>query len=123
MPVLVRKGTDGSRILNHSGFFGTWFPWAAPDCARYRGKSTKLNDTRSDLGFASAYHSHFQEELGQESRPTFYHKKSRDLPFHIDYGYSAGLEIQSVSVGSSDEWLALSDHMPEVVDFEPSIGA
>lgn len=33
----------------------------------------------------SAYHEHFSEAHGQESRPTYYFLWNRRKPFHIDY--------------------------------------
>jgi len=53
-----------------------------------------------------------------ESRPTLYHRKSPEKPYHIDYAFaSADLfspRENSVEIGSMSDWLDLSDHMPIV---------
>ena len=73
----------------------------------------------SEMGIQSFYHQHFSESQGQESRPTLYHQRKRDKPYHVDYVFgSSGLLVakeDALSVGSPDEWLELSDHMPIAV--------
>jgi exonuclease III len=70
----------------------------------------------SELGLYSLYHSYFEEAQGQESRPTLFHMKNKDKPYHIDYAFaSADLfdpAVDTVAVGVLDTWLNLSDHMP-----------
>lgn len=73
----------------------------------------------AELGIESFYHRHFEEQQGQESRPTLYHRRKRDKPYHVDYIFGArGLLKQgeaALSVGGPDEWLDHSDHMPLAV--------
>lgn len=48
------------------------------------------SDVVSDLeniGLKSAYHQHFQEAQGSETRPTLFHTRKLDKPYHIDYGF------------------------------------
>jgi endonuclease/exonuclease/phosphatase (EEP) superfamily protein YafD len=73
----------------------------------------------SSLKMVSAYHHHRNEVHGCELEHTYYHHGKREKPHHIDYAFvpqawSAG--IQDVSVGSYDDWAALSDHRPLIVD-------
>jgi exodeoxyribonuclease III len=82
------------------------------------------------LGFVSAYHVFLGLEQGAERHPTFYWRtRSEDGPtYHIDYVFmpqsSVGL-LQSVTVGSRDEWIAtgLSDHAPLILDFDPAFAS
>jgi exodeoxyribonuclease-3 len=82
------------------------------------------------LGFVSAYHVFLGLEQGAERHPTFYWRtRSEDGPtYHIDYVFvphsSVGL-VQSVAVGSRDEWIAtgLSDHAPLILDLDPAFAA
>lgn len=67
----------------------------------------------SELGLESAYHSYFAEAQGDETRPTLYLHRNHSKSYHIDYGFFGNAwEIVTVQVGSADEWLTLSDHMP-----------
>jgi len=71
------------------------------------------------LGGRSAYHLQRNEAQGSEALPTIYHLKKREKPFHIDYVFLSErfqLKLSSVEVGKHDEWIALSDHMPMMVD-------
>jgi len=70
----------------------------------------------SDQGLSSLYHSYFCEEQGQETRPTLFHQRKEEKPYHVDYSFaSAGLfdsTVNTVEVGEKTPWLELSDHMP-----------
>ena len=70
----------------------------------------------SDLGLHSLYHSYFGEAQGQESRPTLFHTRNADKPYHVDYAFaSADLfdpTEDAVEIGAVATWLGLSDHMP-----------
>jgi exonuclease III len=69
----------------------------------------------SEIRIESLYHKHFREEQGMESRPTFYLQKNLSKPYHLDYIFASEHFFQSckkVSVGSTDRWLVMSDHMP-----------
>jgi exodeoxyribonuclease III len=75
----------------------------------------------AEWGLTSAYHDHFDEAHGQETRPTYHHQKSRQVPHHIDYCFMPRAwlgGVRSVEVGLVDEWLADSDHCPLVVDVD-----
>src|ERR1035438_9616615 len=77
---------------------------------------TDLVKRLDNLGLVSAYHSHFSEKHGQETLPTYFHKKQKKWPSHINYCFLAKTwAVTDVTVGSFDEWNAKSDHMPLVV--------
>lgn len=74
----------------------------------------------SEIGIESYYHRHFDEAQGQESRPTLYHRRKRDKPYHVDYIFGSPELLVSdeaaLLVGRVDEWLQYSDHMPLAVE-------
>jgi exonuclease III len=96
--------------FNGSPFFntlGTYSLFAAVDA--------KLRT----LGLVSAYHAHTGVRLGEEAAGTLFWLRNRGKPYHIDYAYvpEASLpDLQSVALGTPDDWLALSDHMPLTVE-------
>lgn len=85
-----------------------------------RNHSSFVKRLRDDHMMASAYHHFNGEQHGFEQTPTYFHQYKLNQPFHIDYCF-APLEwcdrIVSVFVGSPDEWLKRSDHMPLVVEY------
>lgn len=71
------------------------------------------------LGLESAYHAHYVEGQGAETRPTFFHHYDKDKPHHIDFCFlpkSWRGSLKSVAVGSFAEWKEYSDHAPLMVD-------
>lgn len=92
------------------------------DNTSYRsGHWTQFLSLLQPLGLVSAYHEHFQESYGAESRPTHYFKGNQEAPFHLDYCFvpreRAG-RIKTVTVGAYDEWRSVSDHVPLMVDLD-----
>jgi exonuclease III len=69
-----------------------------------------------ELGLTSLYHRHFQEAQGAESRPTLFHRRNLEKPYHVDYAFaSEGLFKEAsgaLEVGDVTIWLEQSDHMP-----------
>jgi len=75
-----------------------------------------------EFGLVSAYHAATGERPGQESRPTHFWRWQAGSPFHLDYCYLPkewlpGLE--TVTVGSYEDWADASDHRPVCVDVSP----
>jgi exonuclease III len=69
----------------------------------------------------SAYHAYFEEAPGRETRMTCFNKKRLESGYHLDYVCVPrrwANRIRSVEVGAHGQWLALSDHMPLVVDLD-----
>jgi exodeoxyribonuclease III len=78
---------------------------------------------RNDYGLVSAYHEYFMVEQGSEGHPTYYHYGQAARPFHVDYCFIPEgwlPRLTSVSVGGYDQWHALSDHVPVIVEFKLS---
>lgn len=86
------------------------------------GRADNFKDLAKELnngGLVSAYHSFTGDEFGEEQQPTFYMQRNREKPYHLDYCFLSRdlLErVTSVRVGTYDEWIGLSDHMPLIVD-------
>jgi exodeoxyribonuclease III len=81
------------------------------------------------FGLRSAYHQSRGVDQGQEPEPTIYwrNRKIDGSRYHIDYCFVPDYWIDeglSVDVGHFQEWVGvgLSDHVPLVVDVNPSSG-
>lgn len=72
----------------------------------------------ASLGLNSVYHQQFGETQGNETTNTFYHYRKIDKPYHIDYAFCSSdlTEMANLAVGKFDDWIALSDHMPLILD-------
>ncbi|WP_020210896.1 hypothetical protein [Gilvimarinus chinensis] len=68
-------------------------------------------------GYSSVYHSCFAELAGQESQPTYYMHRNKEKGYHIDYCFLTDdlLSTASYVDGSAIDWLALSDHIPQII--------
>jgi exonuclease III len=84
--------------------------WNHSDCVR----------ELEELGFRSVYHHVRGEEHGQEIHPTFYLHRHFAKPYHIDFVFAhldwLGECTVDAKIGTVDDWLALSDHMPIIFD-------
>jgi len=70
-----------------------------------------------EIGLNSAYHSHFLEPQGEESRYTLYLQRNLNKGYHIDYGFfGKDWNAKLMQVGSPNDWLTHSDHMPILFD-------
>jgi len=74
------------------------------------------NAVLESMGFKSCYHKLNNEDFGTEECATLYHTKKRDKTYHIDYVFLKGLNPKSIEIGSYDDWIKLSDHVPVVVE-------
>jgi len=62
------------------------------------------------------YQSWFETEYyGKENQTTFYHTKNNKKRYHIDYIYTKGMDIKSISVGMFDDWIEYSGHCPLII--------
>ncbi len=69
----------------------------------------------------SLYHHHFKEEQGKETSPTFYLHKKTSKPYHIDYIFASDdflTSLKTMEIGTTENWLDKSDHMPVICEFE-----
>jgi endonuclease/exonuclease/phosphatase family metal-dependent hydrolase len=79
----------------------------------------ELMDLVRPLELVSAYHRHFDEAFGFETRNTYFYRGNRSPGFHIDYCFLPGAwasQIGDVQVGSFEDWQDVSDHVPLIVD-------
>jgi exonuclease III len=79
---------------------------------------TRLVDRLGNLGLASVYHIQTGESHGDETTPTFFLYRHRDKPYHFDYAFVSEeiLPASRLLIGSPEQWLSLSDHLPLIVD-------
>jgi exodeoxyribonuclease-3 len=92
------------------------------DRARNPGHATLVR-ALGERGLFSAYHHHFGEDQGKETRPTF-HMRRQGAPYHLDYAFLPDAwrsRVRSVEVGSKAVWASLSDHMPLVVELDDAL--
>ncbi|EOP99105.1 endonuclease/exonuclease/phosphatase family protein [Bacillus cereus] len=68
----------------------------------------------------SAYHPFYEEEHGKDSEAPHYFRKEKARPFHIDYLFASEIfleQFKSFKIGSCEEWIEFSDHMPIIAEF------
>lgn len=75
---------------------------------------TDVVNELSAIGLASLYHMNTGEEQGSESQPTFYHQRKKEKAYHIDYAFASSnlASASHVTVGSFEDWIEVSDHVP-----------
>ena len=99
-----------------TGDFNNSVYWDKPN------NSVKFGDFMDQLesrGFVSAYHFHHQCARGAEPDATLWWMKNVDKTYHIDYAFVSRPEaVRAVTVGTSEEWIAHSDHSPLTVDLD-----
>jgi exonuclease III len=89
------------------------------DAHREVGNHSAVVKLLGDRGLVSAYHEHFGEPQGEESRRTLYMFRHEDKPYHIDYIFIPqewASRLKTVEVGAFETWSNLSDHCPVAVD-------
>ena len=78
-------------------------------------------DKLAEKGIISVYHKFFEQEQGKEIHPTFFLQRNRNKPYHIDYCFTTANtygKVKNLEVGTYDDWIKHSDHLPLIVDFE-----
>ena len=68
----------------------------------------------SEIGLHSLYHLTTKESQGYESQPTFFLHRKKEKAYHIDYAFASSnlVHLSQVSVGSFEDWIEVSDHVP-----------
>ncbi|PFJ23895.1 hypothetical protein COI92_27195 [Bacillus anthracis] len=72
------------------------------------------------FGIKSAYHHFSKEEHGEELKATHYFRKEKARPFHIDFLFASKIlldQLKSFHIGSREDWIEFSDHMPISAEF------
>ena len=78
-------------------------------------KFSEFMDELENQGFVSAYHFDRGCQRGAEPKPTLWWMKKINTTYHIDYTFVSRPEsIQSVALGSHEDWHSYSDHSPIV---------
>ena len=102
-PILIIGDLNSNRIWDEEG--------------RWWNHSDVVSELADD-GIVSLYHHNSKEDQGKESRPTFYLQRNMGKAYHIDYAFGAREFQQNskVAIGSMEDWLDVSDHMPLILD-------
>jgi exonuclease III len=95
--------------LNSNSRWDEWDRW---------WNHTDVVNQLNNIGIKSLYHHQYQEEQGVESVKTFYMYRNLEKFYHIDYAFLSDdlLKNASLEIGLAKDWLALSDHMPLIVN-------
>ena len=72
----------------------------------------------NNLEFKSAYHDLTGGDFGSEKDPTFFHTKKEKKPYHIDYLFLKGMEAKTFDIGSYEDWITNSDHVPLICEIK-----
>lgn len=72
-----------------------------------------------DINLESAYHTLNNIKQGKEPDPTFFMRRDKNRPYHIDYIFSNPqmLKNSSLKIGKIKDWINFSDHMPLFYNF------
>jgi exonuclease III len=94
---------------------GDWNSNKVFDYVKRVGTHTEVVDFLENEGIKSAYHCFYNEEHGEESLPTYYFRKEKARPFHLDFVFVSEPLLKRLSlfeIGFYDEWIGYSDHVP-----------
>lgn len=85
------------------------------------GNHTAVVDWLAHKNIFSVYHKHLNQEQGKEKQPTFFLHRNKNKPYHIDYCFASTDiidRVQNVEIGTYENWIKLSDHLPLIVNFD-----
>lgn len=90
------------------------------DAAHRSGSHSELVARLAASGVVSLYHERTGEPQGGESQPTFFMNRNRAKPYHLDFCFASRSlhgAVREFGIGSPDDWLDASDHLPLAVTF------
>ena len=99
------------------GDFNSNTIWDRP---RREGNHSTVVERLGRKGILSLYHKYFEQKQGSERHPTLYMYRQKDKSYHIDYCFASkdiAEKLKSVKIGSYDDWISYSDHVPLIVTF------
>ena len=96
------------------------------DKPRQRLKWADAHQVLEQQGLVSAYHQARKVAYGDETEPTYLHRRKAEHGFHIDFCFVPAEwmdEEASVRVENAAPWSLLSDHFPVVTDLSTTVRA
>jgi exodeoxyribonuclease III len=123
-------GQTYEAITRHPKWFATDIPTVicgdfnsntTLDLGRKKRTHSAVVQLLADRGLSSAYHEHFSETHGSETKPTYYFWHRQTRPFHLDYIFLPSSwmgRMTGFDVGVYGKWRRASDHVPIFVDIE-----
>jgi hypothetical protein len=99
------------------GDFNSNTIWNKP---RREGNHTTVVNKLGSKKILSTYHQYFNQIQGKEEHPTLYLYRHENKPYHLDYCFASNdfIEtLESVEVGTYQDWTMLSDHKPLIINF------
>lgn len=99
------------------GDFNSNTIWDKP---RRQGNHSDLVAKLAEKKIVSTYHHYYQQEQGKELHPTLYLYRHENKPYHLDYCFASDdfmATLESVVVGTYEDWTKHSDHKPLIVNF------
>ena len=79
---------------------------------------SNINSSLNNLEFMSIYHHLTEEDFGSEKDTTFFHTKKEIKSYHIDYLFLKGMEVKTLDIGSYEDWIKYSDHVPLICEIK-----
>ena len=86
------------------------------DKGEKKNNFSNIQSSLRNLDFKSIYHHQREEDYGTEKLPTFFHTKNKNKSYHIDFLFLKGLTIKTLDIGSYEDWIGFSDHMPLICE-------
>lgn len=87
---------------------------------QHRWNHSEVVKDLAKLNIHSVYHHLNNIGQGKETLHTFYLHRKIEKPYHIDYAIVSSNLLSSASfeIGSFNEWILLSDHMPIIFELD-----
>jgi exonuclease III len=100
---------------------GDWNSNKIFDHIKRVGTHSEVVELLERVSIKSAYHHMLNEKHGLETIPTHYFRKELASPFHIDFIFASESILNKITrfeIGTYDEWIKLSDHMPVIMELK-----